>query len=102
MAKQRLTDQQIQDIANFLRGSAYPIDEGFEKFGLRYEDADDSSLQTLDTLIFDCDSCNHWYDVEDLGEGGVCYFCHDSLQEQLNDEAFEDFPVDEEDDDLES
>lgn len=75
--KTRLSDDQIQKVVAAIRDTS--DDMGFvvqRVAGVRIADVDDTSWQTLETLVFWCDGCDSWDLIENLGSGGqYCEAC---------------------------
>jgi hypothetical protein len=83
----RLSDDQIQKIAATLKHTNWGLAVIVGRVtGLYFADVDDTSWQTLETLIFWCGGCEQWQAIEDAGASGdFCAACDasdrgDSLQ----------------------
>lgn len=78
-----MTFEQIANVAEHLRGTTLSLEEGFEREGLKYDDATPGDLAELDQIVFLCDVCGWWCEISDEAETEddaeqVCIECAES------------------------
>ena len=69
----RLTETQVEQLAKLLRGTGFDPDYAASKIGIKGR-LDDTSRQTLETLVFPCPECGMWKRLESI-ENGMCAPC---------------------------
>lgn len=94
--KTRLTEPQIEQIAQYLRNTNYLIDAACEQLGLTYADLDGTSIQTIDTMIFCCESCGYWFDLKEYADDELCWPCAETHSRRILAEELEQNYYDEE------
>ena len=86
--KVRLANEQINELVWYLGGSSRTLDDGLKALGLKFEDIDDTSFQTIDTMIFKCVRCSWWYRIGELRGDDICENC--ATEECSGEEMYED------------
>lgn len=91
--KTRLLDDQIQKVVAALRDTSDEMGFVVQRvLGARIVDVDDTSWQTLETLVFWCDGCDSWDLIENLGSGGqyceTCDTCWNSAPTTTPEEVY--------------
>jgi hypothetical protein len=71
-----LTQEQIDDIAETLRGTATSLEEQLERYDTDFATVTVEDCRALDELVFCCDACGWWCGRdEESDEPGVCDDC---------------------------
>lgn len=86
VAERRLTDDQLQVMADKLIGTVDGIEVGLEATLDRENDGlDEMSLadcQHFDTLAFLCAECGWWFAIEDLGDADTDQRCKECSEHE--------------------
>lgn len=67
-------DQRVQQVADALVGTAADLKE----HATDEEINDQSFCILLDNLIFCCDQCNWWCEIDEMSEDNICLECSDA------------------------
>ena len=72
-----LTEQQIHDIIDDLRGTSGDYGAVIQAFsGTDASEIDETSLSKIDESIFFCEMCERWHDRDEESEyGSICWDC---------------------------
>lgn len=73
-----LTKQQIDKLADYLRGTSHSLDEGLAAVGLCELAVED--CEVFDASIFECDQCGWWYEISELGTNAESRLCTECSQ----------------------
>lgn len=78
----RLNHEDLQELADYLRGTAYSIQEGLDACGIDGFD-DDIEEQLLEVDCERCQVCDWWYECcelasDDEDECGICEDCREN------------------------
>ena len=95
-----LSQDQVAELVEYLRGSSNSLEDGFATIGVDMDTVCMSSFDAIDAQIFRCDSCSWWYDENDNTGDMLCQNCYsamledDSYMDFDKDESIEDYPED--------
>jgi hypothetical protein len=92
----KLNDDQLNELFDYLIGSANTLDEGLASIELSFEQLDPSSFDNLYSHTFKCDWCGYWCDENENCGDQCCYTC----AEEGKDMEDEDEIIDNEDNSL--
>lgn len=70
-----LTQQQLNGLADKLRGTCTTISEAIERLGISELDALDAEDLLLDVNCEQCQHCGWWFECHELNEGRGCDDC---------------------------
>lgn len=63
-----LTDQQVSDLADYVRGTCLSIEEALAVFDISSDEVDTclvESVLSADHEIFRCDTCGWWFEIDE-------------------------------------
>jgi len=70
-----LTDKQIDELAETLRGTCNSLDTELEKIGKAFEMVSSECLSSLDERVMCCEQCGWWSDSDEIDGDGFCAEC---------------------------
>lgn len=81
----RLTQKQVNDLCDYLQGTALSIEDGLSAIEIDAEpdELDMETLARIDEQIFVCDECGWNCEAEDMADnpdGQYCQSCAEDLQ----------------------
>jgi hypothetical protein len=79
--KLRLSEEQVTDLAELLVERNFSLGRALEFLNIKGA-LDDTTHQTLETLVFSCVNCDTWRRLQDFSEGNVCSRCSLSREEE--------------------
>lgn len=69
MAEQKITDEQVEKIIEYLEGSCQPFEKGIqtitENDDLTQDDLTDEQQAHIDQTIFLCSDCGWWFEMSE-------------------------------------
>jgi len=89
-----LTNEEIQELIEDLRGTTQTISGAisklFDRFDVEYTicNIDDKTLQAIEDEVFQCDGCGWWYEQPHNDENGdiLCDDCLNEREEERDDD----------------
>lgn len=82
--KVRLTNEQLKQLAGFLEDTDLSPDAAAQDvLGLWWNELDDTSIQSLETLVFRCLGCSTWKAIQEQNGGDVCLSCARDWEEEI-------------------
>lgn len=81
-----LSEQQIQDVIEFLWNTDLNIEQGFQEFGINFNEVAEDSTDEIHAELFRCEECTFWSDQSDNVGSDVCSRCYAESEEGTEDE----------------
>lgn len=77
----------ITELIEDLKGTCKTIEE-FLPEGMGREDITEEELEELDQEIFNCETCNWWYEQAENVEGETCSNCGEDEENEDDDDDY--------------
>jgi hypothetical protein len=84
----KLTQHQIEELCDYLRGTTNSFDDGMDAIGLpdvSLDELDREVLDEIDQSVFECSVCGWWCDTDELADDeddNVCLECHPENEDE--------------------
>lgn len=64
-----LSDEQVHKLAEHLMGASFSLADALrDLFGIEEDDLSQVDHERIDDLVFECSTCNNWYEVGEMSD----------------------------------